>query len=86
MADAVRIHNGGFPPNNRRSGGNWADGYQRTGYFLDWLTTKDADFLRKFNKSTLEVILWGFDKAIKHVLGAEYNIDELREEYQSVIS
>jgi len=30
----------------------------------------------------LEVIPWSFDGAIKHVLGQEYSIDELWEEYQ----
>jgi hypothetical protein len=86
MADAVRIVNGGFPEGNRRSGGRWDDSYQRTGYFLDWITTtKDPDFLRKFNKSTLEIIPWGFDKAIKHILGNQYNVDDLWEEYQAAI-
>lgn len=82
MADAVRIHNGGFPETNRKPGGSWKDGYQRTGYFLDWLTTKDPDFLRKFNRSALDVVPWGFDKAIKHVLGGQYDVDALWNEYQ----
>lgn len=82
MADAVRAYNGYFPPENRRPGGHWLDGYQTTGFFLEWLTTKDADFLRKFNRSALEVIPWSFDGAIKHVLGQKYSIDELWEEYQ----
>jgi hypothetical protein len=87
MADAVRIANGGFSPDNRKPGGNWTDGYRRTGYFLDWITaTKDADFLRKFNRSTLDVVPWGFDKAIKHILGEHYCIDLLWEEYQMEIS
>ncbi|MEA4918770.1 basic secretory protein-like protein [Proteiniphilum sp.] len=85
MADAVRIHNGGFPEGNRRPGGSWRDGYQRTGYFLDWLTTKDPDFLRKFNKSALDIVPWGFDKAIKHVLGKQYSVDGLWDEYQQYI-
>lgn len=85
MADAVRIHNSGFPQGNRKPGGDWKDGYQHTGYFLDWLTTKDADFLRKFNKSTLEVIPWGFDKAIKHVLGEQFSVDDLWNEYQEFL-
>ena len=85
MADAVRIHNGGFPAQNRKPGGSWKDGYQRTGYFLDWLTLKDADFLRKFNKSALDVVPWGFDKAIKHVLGSQYGIDALWNEYQEYL-
>lgn len=82
MADAVRIHNGGFPKENRKPGGNWMDGYQTTGYFLDWLTGKDPDFLRKFNKSTLDIIPWNFDGAIKYALGEQYNTEDLWKEYQ----
>ncbi|MDR1518165.1 MAG: basic secretory family protein [Dysgonamonadaceae bacterium] len=85
MADAVRVHNGGFPEGNRKPGGSWKDGYQRTGYFLEWLTTKDPDFLRKFNRSTLEVVPWGFDKAIKHVLGRRHSVDALWNEYQKYL-
>lgn len=83
MADAVRVANGGFHGEiDRPKGGNYMDGYRRAGYFFVWLRdTKDPDFLRKFNKSTLEIIPWSFDEAIKHVLGAEYQIDELWEEY-----
>ena len=50
-----------------------------------YVTTKDPEFLRKFNRSTLEVIPWSFDGAIKHVLGDEYNIDELWHEYQVAV-
>lgn len=85
MADAVRIHNDGFPQDNRKPGGSWKDGYQRTGYFLDWLTTKDPDFLRKFNKSALDIVPWGFDKAIKHILGQHYSVDALWDEYQDYL-
>ncbi|MGI6073096.1 MAG: basic secretory protein-like protein [Fermentimonas sp.] len=86
MADAVRAHNGYFPPENRRPGGHWLDGYQTTGFFLQWLTTKDPDFLRKFNHSALEVVPWSFDGAIKHIFGNEYCIEGLWEEYQNAIS
>lgn len=86
MADAVRAHNGFFPAANRKPGGNWMDGYQTTGFFLEWLTIKDKDFLRKFNKSALEVIPWSFDGAIKHVLGTEYSIEELWNEYQDFLT
>ncbi len=83
MADAVRVANGGFGPNARPKGGNYMDGYRTTGYFFVWLRDKkDPEFLRKFNRSTLEVIPWSFDGAIKHVLGKEYDIDTLWREYQ----
>lgn len=82
MADAVRYVNGGFTLNDRPKGGNYMDGYRTTGFFLAWLSeTKDPEFLKKFNRSTLEVIPWSFDGAIKHVLGDQYGIDSLWKEY-----
>lgn len=85
MADAVRAHNNYFPITNRKPGGNWMDGYQTTGFFLEWLTTKDKDFLRKFNKSTLHVIPWSFDGGIKYALGNQYITEELWNEYQEFL-
>lgn len=83
MADAVRVANDGFKAGDRPKGGNYMDGYRTAGYFFVWLRDhKDSDFLRKFNRSTLEVIPWSFDGAIKHVLGQQYGIDELWHEYQ----
>lgn len=83
MADAVRVANGGFRGEaDRPKGGNYMDGYRRTGYFFVWLRdTKDPDFLRKLNQSTLHIIPWSFDGAIKHILGPQYNIDQLWYEY-----
>lgn len=85
MADAVRAHNNYFPITNRKPGGNWMDGYQTTGFFLDWLTTKDKDFLRKFNKSTLHVIPWSFDGGIKYALGDQFTTQGLWNEYQEFV-
>lgn len=86
MADAVRVANGGFGPDGRPKGGNYMDGYRTAGYFFVWLRdNKDPEFLRKFNRSTLEVVPWSFDGAIKHVLGEEYNIDDLWHEYQVAV-
>lgn len=86
MADAVRIANGGFTPDARPKGGNYMDGYRTAGYFFVWLKDhKDPDFLRKFNRSTLEVIPWSFDKAVKYALGEKYDIDELWHEYQIAV-
>lgn len=83
MADAVRVANGGFGPGARPKGGNYMDGYRTTGYFFVWLRdNKDEEFIRKINKSTLDIIPWSFDAAIKHILGKEYNIDDLWQEYQ----
>lgn len=86
MADAVRIANGGFTPDARPKGGNYMDGYRTAGYFFVWLRdNKDKDFLRKFNRSTLEVIPWSFDGGVKYALGNDANIDGLWHEYQVVV-
>ena len=84
MADAVRVANGGFyGEKDRPKGGNYMDGYRYAGYFFVWIRDNyDPDFLRKFNQSTLHVVPWSFNGAIKHVLGDKYDIDELWEEYQ----
>jgi len=86
MADAVRVANNGFKAGDRPKGGNYMDGYRTAGYFFVWLRDhKDPDFLKKFNRSALEVIPWSFDGAIKNVLGKQYSIDELWHEYQVAI-
>lgn len=87
MADAVRVYNGGFHGEaDRPKGGNYMDGYRHAGYFFVWLArNKDSEFLRKFNRSTLEVVPWSFDGAIKHVLGDEYTADGLWHEYQVAV-
>ena len=86
MADAVRVANGGFTAEDRPKGGNYMDGYRITGFFLNWLKdNKDPDFLRKFNASTLSVIPWSFNGAIKHIFGEKADIDELWYEYQVAV-
>ncbi|MDE6871737.1 MAG: basic secretory family protein [Bacteroidales bacterium] len=86
MADAVRVAGGGFGPDARPKGGNYMDGYRTTGYFLVWLRdNKDPEFLVKFNRSALEVVPWSFDGAVKHILGEEYDIDSLWQEYQVAV-
>lgn len=87
MADAVRIANGGFnDATDRPKGGNYDSGYRTTGYFLVWLRDhKDPDFLRKFNRTAIEVIPWSFDGAIKKALGEQYSVDQLWQEYQKAV-
>lgn len=82
-ADAVRVANGYFTPQDRPKGGSYMDGYRRLGFFLVWLRDHyDRNFLRKFNGSTLKVIPWSFDGAIKQILGKQYSIDELWRQYE----
>lgn len=85
LADAVRFEAGYFPVSDRKVGGNWMDGYRTTGYFLQWLTSKDPDFLRKFNKSAIELNPWSFDAAMKHILGKDKSVDGLWNEYQEFL-
>ena len=87
MADAVRIANDGFKGEvDRPKGGNYMDGYRTAGYFFVWLRdNKDPEFLRKFNRTTLEIIPWSFNEAIKQVLGQEADIDALWREYQIAV-
>lgn len=84
MADAVRVANGGFyGEQDRPKGGHYTKGYRYAGYFFVWLRDNyDPDFLRKFNLSTLDVVPWSFDGAIKQVLGEQYDIESLWREYQ----
>ena len=83
MADAVRVLSGGFPnKDDRPRGGHYLDSYRYTGFFLAWcVNNKDKDFLRKFNLSTQYVNPWSFDGAIKYILGEQYNVDDLWNEY-----
>ena len=92
MADAVRVACGCFEQNfqsqDRPRADTWRKGYRVTGYFLYWLMlNKDKDFLRKFNRSAVELKPWSWDKAMKHILGdkPQNTTDALGEEYQKAI-
>ncbi len=85
LADAVRAYNGFFDYSSRRPGGHWMDGYRTTGFFLHWLTMKDPDFLRKFNKTAIYMNPWSFDKAMQAIFGETVTTDSLWEEYQQFL-
>ncbi|MDR1273505.1 MAG: basic secretory family protein, partial [Odoribacteraceae bacterium] len=85
-ADAVRYLTGYLsdadylPDLNRQK---YLAGYSITGFFLAWLTkTKNPDFLRLFNRSTLHVIPWSFQGGVRYALGPQADIDQLWIEYQ----
>lgn len=71
MADAVRVANDGFHgEQDRPKGGSYKNGYRYTGYFLAWIQqTKDPNFLRKFNRTAIELETWSWDAAIQKCLG-----------------
>lgn len=85
-ADAVRAEAGLFDMNTRKPGGNWMDGYRTTGFFIQWMTTKDKDAIRKFHRTAKELEVWSWDGAIKSVFGEEYSIESLWQEYQDFLN
>ncbi len=82
-ADAVRVACGGFHGEpDRPKGGSYHDGYRHIGYFFNWVCeTKEPNFIRKMNRSCLEVIPWSWNGALEYALGKGYTIDELWDEY-----
>ena len=91
-ADAVRLACGGFRQDfaskDRPRGGNWMSGYRITGYFLYWLSlNKDPDFIRKFNRTALEVNPWSWDEAMYHILGRDEanSVANLWDEYMTAV-
>ncbi|KAL5534031.1 hypothetical protein ACEPAG_491 [Sanghuangporus baumii] len=52
IADYVRLKTGLSPPHWRKGGNRWDEGYQTTGYFLEWIEdVKGSDFVRRLNGS-----------------------------------
>jgi len=85
IADAVRAEAGYFDMSTRKPGGNWMDGYRTTGFFLQWLTTKDPDAIRKFHLTVKDLDVWSFDAAIRSVFGADKSIEGMWDEYQQFL-
>lgn len=86
IADAVRAEAGFFDWNTRRAGGHWLDGYRTTGFFIQWLTTKDPDAIRKFHTTVKDLDVWSFDGAIKRVFGDNTGIEGMWKEYQDFLN
>lgn len=87
MADAVRAEAGLFDIKAlRKPGGHWLDGYKTTGFFLQWLTTKDPDALRKFHVTVRDMEVWSFDGAMRALFGPERGIESVWNEYQQFLS
>lgn len=84
LADAVRAQAGLFDiAALRKPGGHWLDGYKTTGFFLQWLTTKDPDALRKFHITVRDMDIWSFDKAMQTLFGR--GIESMWDEYQQTL-
>lgn len=86
MADAVRAESGFFDMSTRKPGGDWMDGYRTTGFFIQWLKTKDPDAIRKFHLTVRDLDVWSFDKAIKCIFGEESGIESMWNEYQAFLT
>ncbi|TKG94944.1 secretion protein [Puteibacter caeruleilacunae] len=82
-ADAVRIRLGYTPYEQRKVGGSWMDGYKTTGFFINWLATKEDDFIKKINHSCIILDKWGWNEMT--MLYFNKGIDELWEEYQTFL-
>ena len=82
LADAVRISNE-LPARSATPGGHYMHGYTWGGFFFVWIRDHyDREFIRKLNRSTQTITPWSFNAAIKHILGQQYDLDELWQEYQ----
>jgi hypothetical protein len=80
MADYVRYVSGYLTTKDRNQGGHWNDGYKTSGFFIDWLHSKDANFLNKFNHSAKTINPWSWDKATQSIFGK--SVQTLWNEYQ----
>ncbi|MCM1310202.1 MAG: basic secretory family protein [Bacteroides sp.] len=81
IADAVRILNGGFEGRTLQTDGHYTDGYQPAACFFVWIVkNKDRDFIRKLNRSTLDIIPWSYDAAFRSILNR--SVDDVWQEYQ----
>lgn len=85
IADAVRAEAGFFDMSTRKPGGNWMDGYRTTGFFIQWMKTKDLDAIRKFHLTVKDLEVWSFDGAVKSVFGPEASIEGMWDEYQQFL-
>jgi Peptidase of plants and bacteria len=83
LADYVRISLGLHPSAEKNKGGDWNSGYTTTGFFIQYLTTKDVDFARKLNASARDYPKWSWDLACKNILGK--GVQDLWDDYQGSI-
>lgn len=83
MADYVRYVSGYGTTNDRHVGGNWKDGYKTSAFFIDWLHSKDKDFIYKLNQTAKTINPWSWELAVKEILDA--SVSSLWEEYQNDI-
>ena len=89
IADAVRFTAKGFGDMERlqaglqgeRSEKRWMTPYRISACFLMWLRNYDGDFIRKFEKTIGSMQNWTVERAVKHILGEEYEVEYLWNKY-----
>lgn len=69
-------------PNRTEAPYIWQTKYGTSGYFMSWLRYYDGDFLRKLTASMNKLESnWTLEIAIKYILGENFRIKDLWEEY-----
>ncbi len=92
LADAVRADAGLFDNQvqNRKDSSKdskkWMAGYRTTGYFIQWMKTKDKDAIRKFNRTAKDLETWTWDAAVKAVFPTYTGVEQLWNEYYKEIN
>ncbi|MCU4154764.1 discoidin domain-containing protein [Carboxylicivirga sp. A043] len=81
MADYVRYVSGYLTTGDRNAGGHWNDGYKTSGFFIDWLHSKNQNFLNEFNHTAKTINPWSWNAATKQITGQ--SVQALWDEYQS---
>jgi len=71
-ADFARLETGGFNPRRYPSkGGTYKDGYNTTAFFYQWIkNARDKDFLKKMNRTAVDINPWSLDAATKALIGS----------------
>jgi len=82
IADFVRLRAGLAPPHwSRQRGGRWDEGYEVTGYFLDWIEKRHFGFVRGVN-AILRDAKW--DEGVFKLITGK-SVHELWHEYRKEI-
>jgi len=71
-ADFCRLQTGGFNPKRYPSkGGSYKEGYNTTAFFYQWImNARDSDFLRKMNRTAVDIDPWSMDAVTKELFGS----------------
>ena len=83
IADYVRLNAGYSSYDYRKPGGHWNDGYKTSAFFIDWLQSKDQDFVYKLNQSAKTYVPWSWELACQDILSA--SVEDLWNEYQDYL-